>query len=121
MALGPYIDVATAAFDTFEGGGGLEWLVPVGDTALILSGGGLARSSRFGVEPGVAGTMFWGSRSFNYHSIYSLGAGLFVQGRYGFGEGKQADVILGVQFDLGYMMMPAFFFYEAISRARGKH
>src|SRR5262245_6740257 len=68
MALGPYIDVAAHAFDTFETGGGLEWLVPAGDTAFIFSGGAFARTSRFGWEPGAAGTIFWGSRSFNYHS-----------------------------------------------------
>src|SRR3954449_2656425 len=30
MAIGPYLDVATAAFDTFEAGGGASWLVPTG-------------------------------------------------------------------------------------------
>ncbi len=116
MALGPYVDVATAGFDTFETGGGLEWLVPAGDTAFVFSAGGLARTSRFGWEPGVAGTIFWGSRSFNYHSAYALGVGLFAQGRYGFGDGKQTDAILGVQVDLEYLALPALFLYEAVTR-----
>jgi len=116
MALGPYVDVATAAFDTFEGGGGVSWLVPAGDTAFIFSGGGLARTSRFGWEPGVAGTIFWGSRSFNYHSSYSLCVGLFAQGRYGFGDGKQTDAILGAQIDLEYLALPFLFAYEAVRR-----
>ena len=117
MAIGPYIDVATAAFDTFETGGGLEWLVPAGDTAFIFSGGAFARTSRFGWEPGAAGTIFWGSRSFNYHSAYSLGVGLFLQGRYGLaGAGRQGDAILGVQIDLQYLALPFLFAYEAITR-----
>ncbi|MBN9160576.1 MAG: hypothetical protein J0I07_06415 [Myxococcales bacterium] len=117
MALGPYVDVATAAFDTFESGGGIEWLVPAGDTAFIFSAGAFARSSRFGWEPGAAGTIFWGSRSFNYHSTYSLGLGLFLQGRYGLaGEGRQSDAILGVQIDLQYLALPFLFAYEAITR-----
>jgi hypothetical protein len=117
MALGPYVDVATAAFDTFETGGGLEWLIPAGDTAFVLSGGGFARTSRFGWEPGAVGTLFWGSRSFNYHSTYSLGLGLFLQGRYGLaGDGRQADAILGVQVDLQYLALPFLFAYEAITR-----
>jgi hypothetical protein len=117
MALGPYIDVTTAAFDTFETGGGLEWLVPTGDAALILSAGAFARTSRFGWEPGATGTIFWGSRSFNYHSTYSLGVGLFLQGRYGLGgDGRQADAILGVQIDLQYLALPFLFAYEAITR-----
>ncbi len=117
MALGPYLDVATAAFDTFEGGGGLEWLVPAGDTAFVLSAGAFARTSRFGWEPGAASTLFWGSRSFNYHAPYSLGLGLFLQGRYGLaGDGKQADAIAGVQLDLAYLALPFVFAYQAITR-----
>lgn len=118
MALGPYVDVATEAFDTFQTGGGLEWLLPIGEPVLILSGGAFARTSRFGWEPGAEATLFFGSRSFNYHSIYSPSIGLFLQGRYGFGDsngGKQADAILGVHVDLEYFALPALFIYEAIA------
>lgn len=116
MALGPYVDVATAAFDTFEAGGGLEWLVPAGDAAFLFSAGSFARTSRFGWEPGAVGTIFWGSRSYNYHSAYSLSLGLFVQGRYGFGDGRQADAVLGAQIDLEYLALPFLFAYEALAR-----
>lgn len=115
MALGPYVDLATEAFDTFQTGGGVSWLVPVGEPALVLSAGGFARTSRFGWEPGAEATVFFGSKSFNYHSIYSMGLGLFLQGRYGFGDGKQADAILGVHVDLEYLALPALFLYEAIA------
>ena len=115
MAFGPYVDVATEAFDTFQGGGGVEWLVPAGDTAFVFSTGGFARTSRFGVNPGVEATIFWGSRSFNYHSVYGLGVGLFAQGRWGFGDGKQADAIFGAQVDLEYFALPFLFAYEAIA------
>lgn len=115
MALGPFVEVLTAAFDTFESGGGLEWLLPAGDTAFIVSGGAFARTSRFGWEPGISGTLFWGSRSFNYHSAYSIGAGLFAQGRFGLGDGKQGDVIFGAQVDLEYFALPFLFVYGALS------
>lgn len=119
MALGPYVGVATEAFDTFQAGGGLEWLLPVGEPVFVLSGGAFARTSRFGWEPGAEATLFFGSRSFNYHSVYSPSIGVFVQGRYGFGDsntgGKQADAILGVHIDLEYMALPALFIYEAIA------
>lgn len=115
MAFGPFVDVATHAFDTFETGGGLEWLVPAGDTAFIVSTGLFARTSRFGWEPGAAGTIFWGSRSFNYHSTYALGVGLFAQGRWGLSsEGKQADAIFGAQIDLEYFALPFLFAYNAL-------
>ena len=116
MALGPHLEVMTAAFDTFEVGGGLSWLLPVGAPALVLGAGGFARSSRFGWEPGLAATIFWGARSFNYHGVYGLSAGLFAQGRYGLGDGKQADAIAGVQVDLGYLALPFIFAFEAIRR-----
>lgn len=116
MALGLYADVATAAFDTFETGGGLSWLVPAGAPAFVFSAGGFARTSRFGWEPGLAATVFWGARSFNYHGVYGLSAGLFAQGRYGLGDGKQADAIAGVQVDLGYLALPFIFAFEAIRR-----
>lgn len=116
MAIGPYVEIATHAFDTFESGGGIAWLIPTGSTAFVLSGGAFARTSRFGWEPGAAGTIFWGARSFNYHSIYAIGAGLFAQGRYGLGgDGKQADAILGVQLDLEYLALPFVFAYQAIA------
>ena len=115
MAIGPYVDVVTAAFDTFEGGGGIAWLVPTGSTGFVFSGGGFARTSRFGWEPGASASIFWGSRSFNFHSSYALAAGLFAQGRYGFGDGKQADVIFGVELDLQYLALPFVFAYEAIA------
>lgn len=115
MGVGPYVEIMTAAFDTFEGGGGLAWLVPTGATAFVFSGGGFTRTSRFGWEPGVAGTVFWGSRSYNFHSDYAVGVGLFAQGRYGLGDGKQADAIFGVQLDLEYLALPFVFAYEAIA------
>ena len=105
----------TAAFDTFEGGGGVAWLVPTGSTAFVLSGGGFGRTSRFGWEPGIAGTLFWGSRSYNFHSAYAVGLGLFAQGRYGLGDGKQGDAIVGVQLDLEYLALPFVFAYEALA------
>lgn len=115
MAIGPYVDVVTAGFDTFEGGGGLAWLVPTGSTAFVLSAGGFARTSRYGWEPGASGTLFWGARSYNFHSAYAISAGLFAQGRYGLGDGKQADAIVGVQLDLEYLALPFVFLYEAVA------
>ena len=115
MAIGPYLELTTAAFDTFEVGGGVAWLVPTGSPAFVFSAGGFARTSRFGAEPGAAATVFWGARSYNFHSSYAIAAGLFVQGRYGLaGDGKQADALAGVQLDLEYFALPFVFAYEAI-------
>lgn len=118
MALGPYVDVATAAFDTLEVGGGLEWLVPVSESLPFVFSAGLfeRRAPRFGWEPGAEATLFVGSRSHNFTSWYGLAAGLFVQGRYGFGDGKQTDAIAGAQIDLSLFAYPFVLAYEAIRR-----
>jgi hypothetical protein len=116
MAVGPYLEVLTAGFDTLETGGGVAWLVPTGSAGFVFSGGGFARTSRFGLEPGAAATIYWGSRSYNFHSSYAISAGFFAQGRYGLGEGHQADAIVGVQLDLVYLALPWMFAYEAITR-----
>ena len=116
MAIGPYLELTTAAFDTFEAGGGVAWLVPTGSPAFVFSAGGFARTSRYGVEPGAAATIFWGARSYNFHSSYAIAAGLFVQGRYGLvGDGRQADALAGVQLDLEYFALPFVFAYEAFA------
>ncbi len=116
MALGPYLEAMTIAFDSFELGGGASWLIPVGAPVFLVSAGGFARTTSLGWEPGACATLFWGARSYNYHSVYSLGAGLFLQGRLGVGDGKQADALLGVQVDLGYLALPFVFAYEALRR-----
>ena len=115
MAIGPYVEALTEAFDTFESGGGFSWLVPTGAAGFVFSAGAFGRTSRYGAEPGIVGSIFWGSRSYNFHSTYAIGAGIVAQGRYGFGEGKQADVILGLQLDLEYLALPFVFAYEAIA------
>ena len=119
MAVGPYVGVATEAFDSLTVQAGAEWLLPLirGDLPFILSVGGLAhRAPGFGWEPGVSSRLFFGSRDYNFHSAYGLGAGLFVEGRYGFGDGKEGDVVFGAQIDLALLAMPFVFLYEAVAR-----
>ena len=115
MAFGPYVDVTTAAFDTFEGGGGIAWLVPTGSTAFVFSGGGFARTSRFGWEPGVAGTSSGARGATTSTRRTPSASGLFAQGRYGLGDGKQGDAIVGVQLDLEYLALPFVLAYQALA------
>ncbi len=118
MAIGPYVDIVSASFETLELGGGVEWLIPVrDDLPLILSAGAFERRAPgFAWEPGVATTLFFGSRSYNFHSWYNLGLGLFVQGRYGLGDAKQGELIFGAQIDLALLVYPFIFVYQAIRR-----
>ena len=108
MALGPYADVATSSFHDADVGGGVEWLIPVrDDLPFVLSAGALARSGEgLSWAPGLEGTLFWGSRSFNYHSWYGLAAGLFAQARYVPGSPERTDFVFGLQIDGELLLMP---------------
>ncbi len=108
MGVGPYVDFVSTGLETLELGGGAEWLVPLSTTLpLIVSAGACERRAPgFEWEPAAVGTIFIGSHSYNFESIYSLTGGLFLQGRYGLGDARQADVILGAQFDLAVVVLP---------------
>ena len=59
--------------------------------------------------------MIWmGSRSYNFDSVYGLAAGLFVEGRWGLGDGQQADILGGVQADLEIFALPFVLLYNAL-------
>jgi hypothetical protein len=111
MAIGPYVEVLTVAFETAEMGAGVSWLIPLGEHfPLTLSLGGHARAypvyGGMAWEPGVDTTIFFGTRSYNFNSVYGLAAGIFVQGRLGLGDGHQADVLAGAQLDLELFVLP---------------
>ncbi len=117
MALGPYLNVDTSAFDTLHLGGGLSWLVPLGSPVLIVSGGALVQKSAFGWEPALQSALFFGSRSFNFHSVYGFAVGGFVQGRLGVGplDGtRQADVVGGLQVDVAILGLPFVMLYQGL-------
>jgi hypothetical protein len=117
MALGPYVDGATAGFHDVDLGGGLEWLLPLTtDVPLVVSGGGLVRNGEGrSWAPGLEGTAFVGSRSFNFHSWYGLTAGLFAQVRWVPESPSTVDLILGVQLDLEVLALPALLLWDAVS------
>ncbi len=116
MALGSYVDGATAGFHDVDVGGGLEWLLPMTrDVPLVLSAGGLVRDGDGRAwAPGVEGTVFVGSRSFNFHSWYGLAAGAFVQTRWIPASPSTVDVVVGVQLDLELLALPALFVWDAL-------
>jgi hypothetical protein len=117
MAVGPYAELLTVGFGSLELGAGAEWLVPAWDTAVVFSAGGFAKASQRGWEPGAAAGIFWGSKSFNYHSTYALGVGLFVQGRTTPGSAfEDTSVLAGVHIDLEYLALPWVLAYQALRR-----
>ncbi len=105
MGLGPYVELGTSGFDAFETGGGVSWLIPAGGTSFIASGGGAVRAAS-GVDPVLTWGLFWGSRSYNFHSAYGFGLGLFAQGRYALGDSRAFDLVTGVQVDFAILALP---------------
>jgi hypothetical protein len=116
MAVGPYLDAATASFHDVDLGGGAEWLVPVrDDLPLVLSAGAFWRNGDGrSWSPGMEGTVFFGSRSYNFHSWYGLAAGLFAQSRWIPSSPSTLDLVFGVQIDGELLVLPVLLIYEAI-------
>jgi hypothetical protein len=117
MAVGPYVDVATASFDNLDVGGGLEWLLPVrDDLPIVLSAGAFGRNGDGrSWAPGLEGTTFFGSRSYNFHSSYGLAAGVFVQARWVPESPSTLDLVFGLQIDSELLVLPWVFLYEAVT------
>jgi hypothetical protein len=116
MAIGPYIDAATASFHDVDLGGGAEWLIPIrDDLPLVVSGGAFARNGDGRAwAPGVESTVFFGSRSYNFHSWYGLAAGLFLQTRWVPASPSTMDTVFGLQIDGELLALPWVFLFEAL-------
>jgi hypothetical protein len=116
MAIGPYLDVATAGFHNVDLGGGAEWLLPVrDDLPLVLSAGAFWRNGDDrSWSPGMESTVFFGSRSYNFHSWYGLAAGVFAQSRWIPTSPSTLDLVFGIQIDGELLALPALLLYEAI-------
>jgi hypothetical protein len=117
MAVGPYVDVASAGFHDLDAGAGAEWLVPVTeDLPVVASAGVFARNGTGRAwAPGMEGTLFFGSRSYNFHSWYGLAVGVFAQTRWVPASPSTLDIVGGVQLDAQLLLMPFLFVYTALT------
>lgn len=119
FGVGPYLEVLTHGFDEIQFGGGLSTLFPVLDPfPIVASVGAYARNGddAFGLEPGLSGQLFFGSRSYNFHANYVMSAGLMAQLRYGLGASRETSIVVGAQIDLAILGLPLVFLVNA---ARG--
>jgi len=106
---GPYLEVGTLAFDELQFGGGGSLLLPVDpDFPLVASAGlfGRVGDDEWGLEPGVTGGLFWGTRSYNFHSGYGMAGGVTLGYRYCFGESQETALLLAVHADLAFIGLP---------------
>jgi hypothetical protein len=106
---GPYVELGTFAFDQLDFGGGAQLLLPVADALpLIVSAGAFGRygDDDYGLEPGVSGGLFFGSRSYNFHASYVMQLGLFAGYRYSFGESHESALVVAAHIDLALIGVP---------------
>lgn len=117
FGVGPYLEALTTdGFSDVQLGGGAALLVPIhAYLPVVLSAGAYAaHRSPWGWEPGVAGELFWGTHGYNYHSLYSLSAGIFAGGRYALGDSKEVTLLAGGRIDLELIAIPFLFLWGAI-------
>ena len=90
--------------------------LPVIDSLpIVLSAGPYGRLGKggYGIEPGIATSLFWGSRSYNFNANYVMTFGLLGQFRAGFGPSKETTIIVAAQVDLAFLSLPIVYLVEA--------
>jgi len=111
MGIGPYVHVATEAFESGDFGGGLSWLIPATeDLPIVLSAGGFVRTGQGRTwAPGLQGDVFAGSRSYNFHSAYGMTIGFFAQTLAIPEPPATVDLVLGMRIDGEIIALPILF------------
>ncbi|MCA9628674.1 MAG: hypothetical protein KC766_13440 [Myxococcales bacterium] len=118
FGIGPYLEVGTAGFDDLRLGGGGSLQIPVHPyVPAVLSLGGYARRFDSEWQPGLAGDLFIGSRSYNFHSAYVMTGGVSLGARYGVGDSKELTLIVAAQLDSSVLWLPAVILYNWIAGA----
>jgi hypothetical protein len=118
FGLGPAIEIGTAGFDDVRALAGATLLVPATDVLVAaLTPATLLRSGAGGLEAGVAGRIFLGARSYNYHSGYVMAWG-FVLGVDQEIAGPRV-VSVAAQVDGMAFAIPAILLYEWLRGPRG--
>ncbi len=113
---GPYLALGTLDFSRFEAGGGASVLAPVhDDLPLVFSLGGLLAVDDAGARPLVEASLFWGSRSYNYHSAYGMAAGLLVSVRQGVTAPHETSLLVAAQLDFVALSLPAVAFVNWVA------
>jgi hypothetical protein len=109
FGVGPYVELGTFAFDDLHFGGGASLLLPVAeDFPLVASFGPYGRwaDDDFGLEGGLGGSLFWGTRSYNFHANYVMAGGLLVGFRESLGPSHESMLVIALQADLAFIGLP---------------
>jgi hypothetical protein len=114
FAIGPFTQLATAGFDDLRLSGGGSFLIPATSYfPLVLSASGYARHED-AWTPGISGWLFFGSRSYNFHSSYVMAGGLLFGIEHDVGGPKQNAIFVGAQIDGLILALPFIAAYQWI-------
>ncbi len=111
FALGPYASLGTTKFSDARYGAGLTLLVPTfsGDFPLALSAGAASRNLD---DARVAGQIFFGLRSHNFHGSYAMASGIVLGGDARVNDDHAHTFYLGLQIDGLWLALPFILGYE---------
>jgi hypothetical protein len=117
LGLGPALSVRIDHFADVAPAVGASLLLPITEAfPLVFTPSAALRWDGASVAPGVSGRLFWGVRSHNYHSVYALSMGFWVEARHFFGAQQSTDVAAGVDVDLQLLAMPFLALYVELFR-----
>ena len=117
IGLGPFASTRSDNFADLATAVGASLLLPTGGTfPFVLSVGGVGRYDSTGLAFGAIERLWWGARSYNYHSTYVLSAGFFVESRQFADPDRTVDIIAGVDVDLEIVVIPYLLLYNWLFR-----
>lgn len=115
--VGPFLSLRVDNFQRFGLNAGFSLLLPVSDTfPLLLSVGVASRTDLPRWGPGGLLRAWWGMRSLNFHSVYTVGVGLFAEGRFFLDDERHLDFVAGAELDLQFLAIPFLAFYSWAAR-----
>ncbi|MEI8255839.1 MAG: hypothetical protein WCJ30_09215 [Deltaproteobacteria bacterium] len=117
--IGPFLSTRTDNFADIAPALGASLLVPVSESLpFVLSAGGAVRVDPAGVSGGPIERVWWGARSYNFHTPYVLSLGVFAEARQlAIGANAGWDVVLGIDADLEFLAIPFMAIYTWAFRA----
>jgi hypothetical protein len=117
FGVGPALAVRLDHFADVTPSLGASVLFPVTEAfPLVLTPSFAVRWDGTSWAPGASGRLWWGVRSHNYHGVYALSIGLWVEGRRFFDPQNTTDIAAGVDIDLQALAIPFIALYVELFR-----
>jgi hypothetical protein len=110
FAVGPFLELSTAGFWDARFGGGVSLLVPVHAALPMVASAGLFTHELRATALGA--TLFFGSRSYNFHGHYGLALGLFAGASVDLEDRRETLVVVGADVDAFFLSVPFLLLYN---------